>query len=230
MTRQAAQAAGAEATRLPLLTEHESEQNVGLLLVTGDRGLAGGFNSQIIRAGVRIAGELERARACSSAWYATGRRGVSSLAFRGLELSGSYTGFADRPAYADARSIADDLIDGYVDGKLDRVEIVYNAYVSPLTQHVTRELLLPLSHAAIDRAARRPRRGRGRAERRSARARRLRARPRGDPQAARARLRGDLHLPRAGGVHRRLLRRADDRDAQRLGQRGGRSSPTTRCR
>src|ERR1700704_2702068 len=58
MTRQAAQAAGAETTRLPLLQEHEQERNVGLLLVTGDRGLAGGFNSQIIRAGVRIHAEL----------------------------------------------------------------------------------------------------------------------------------------------------------------------------
>ncbi len=148
MTRQAADAAGAEATRLPLLTEHETVQNVGLLLVTGDRGLAGGFNSQIIRAGVRFAGELEE-QGLRSAWYATGRRGVSSLAFRGFELSGSYTGFADRPAYADARTIADDLIEDYVDGKLDRVEIVYNAYVSPLTQHVTQEQLLPLSRAVV---------------------------------------------------------------------------------
>src|SRR6476620_4954033 len=57
MTRQAAEAAGAEAMRLPLLSEHETAENVGLLLVTGDRGLAGGFNSQIIRAGVRISGE-----------------------------------------------------------------------------------------------------------------------------------------------------------------------------
>jgi F-type H+-transporting ATPase subunit gamma len=57
MTRQAAQAAGAEAARLPLLGEHESTTNVGLLLVTGDRGLAGGFNSQIIRAGVRSSEE-----------------------------------------------------------------------------------------------------------------------------------------------------------------------------
>lgn len=148
MTRQAAQAAGAEAARLPLLTPHESEQNVALLLVTGDRGLAGGFNSQIIRAGVRLSAELsEEGRA--SAWYATGRRGVSSVAFRGHELSGSYTGFADKPAYADARTIADDLIQAYVDGSVDRVEMVYNSYISPLTQQVTRQRLLPLSHEAI---------------------------------------------------------------------------------
>ncbi len=148
MTRQAARAAGAEAARLPLLSEHESERNVGLLLVTGDRGLAGGFNSQIIRAGVRTAVELGE-EGKQTVWYASGRRGVSSITFRGHELSGTYTGFSDRPAYADARSIADDLIAAYVDGKLDAVEIIYNAYLSPLTQRVTRERLLPLSAATI---------------------------------------------------------------------------------
>jgi F-type H+-transporting ATPase subunit gamma len=148
MTRQAAQAAGAEAARVPLLAEHESQTNVGLLLVTGDRGLAGGFNSQIIRAGVRLSAEMGE-EGLASSWYATGRRGVSSLAFRGHELSGSYTGFADRPAYADARKIADDVIGAYVDGRVDRVEMVYNSYVSPLTQHVTRQRLLPLSHQAV---------------------------------------------------------------------------------
>jgi F-type H+-transporting ATPase subunit gamma len=148
MTRQAAAAAGAEASRLPLLQEHESESRVGLLVVTGDRGLAGGFNSQVIRAAVRLDSELgEQGR--ESVWFATGRRGVSSLTFRGHELSGRYTGFADKPAYADARTIGDDLIEGYVDGRLDRVEMIYNTYVSPLTQRVTREQLLPLSTATI---------------------------------------------------------------------------------
>jgi F-type H+-transporting ATPase subunit gamma len=149
MTRQAAQAAGAEAGRLPLLSEHESKTHVGLLLVTGDRGLAGGFNSQIIRAGVRLSTELDE-QGLRSQWYATGRRGVSSLAFRGHDLSGSYTGFADKPAYADARTIANDLMQAYVDGHVDRVDMVYNAYVSPLTQHVTQQTLLPLTHPAID--------------------------------------------------------------------------------
>ena len=148
MTRQAAQAAGAEAARVPLLREHEPETNVGLLLVTGDRGLAGGFNSQIVRAGVRLSAEMAE-EGLRSDWYATGRRGVSSLVFRGHELSGSYTGFADRPAYADARTIADELIQAYVDGQVDRVEMVYNSYVSPLTQNVTRQRLLPLTHEGI---------------------------------------------------------------------------------
>jgi F-type H+-transporting ATPase subunit gamma len=148
MTHQAAQAAGAEASSFPLLSEHEKVENVGLLLITGDRGLAGAFNSQIIRAGVRAGAELAD-EGLQSVWYATGRRGVSSLTFRGRELSGSYTGFTDRPGYADARGIADDLMTGYVDGSLDRVEILYNAYVSPLTQHVTRETLLPLSQSTL---------------------------------------------------------------------------------
>ena len=151
MTYQAANAAGAEASSFPLLSEHERVENVGLLLVTGDRGLAGAFNSQIIRAGVRAGAELAE-EGLQSVWYATGRRGVSSLTFRGRELSGSYTGFTDKPAYADARTIADDLISGYIDGKLDRVEILYNSYVSPLTQHVTRETLLPLSGSVLEGA------------------------------------------------------------------------------
>jgi F-type H+-transporting ATPase subunit gamma len=148
MTRQAAQAAGAETSRLPLLSVHETQTRVGLLLITGDRGLAGAFNSQVIRGGVRAASELA-GEGLQSTWYATGRRGVSSLTFRGLELSGSYTGFADRPAYADARTIADDLITAYMDGHVDRVEVIYNAYISPLTQRVTRETLLPISQATI---------------------------------------------------------------------------------
>jgi F-type H+-transporting ATPase subunit gamma len=138
MTRQAAAAAGAEASRLPLLLEHDTERNVGLLLITGDRGLAGAFNSQVIRAGVRLGKELAE-ESLQPGWYATGRRGVSSLTFRGYELSGSYTGFADRPAYADARSIADDVMSAFIDGRLDRLELIYNAYISPLTQQVRRE-------------------------------------------------------------------------------------------
>jgi F-type H+-transporting ATPase subunit gamma len=148
MTRQAAQAAGGEAAGVPLLREHDSKTNAGLLLVTGDRGLAGGFNSQIIRSGLRVSAEMSE-EGLRTSWYATGRRGVSSLAFRGHDLSGSYTGFSDGPAYANARTIADDVIQAYVDGQLDRVEMIYNSYVSPLTQHVTRQTLLPLTNDAL---------------------------------------------------------------------------------
>jgi F-type H+-transporting ATPase subunit gamma len=148
MTRQAAEAAGSEISNLPILKQHENENRVALLLVTGDRGLAGAFNSQILRAGLRAASEHE-SNGSDVVFYASGRRGVSSLGFRGREVAGGYTGFTDRPAYADAREIAEDLITAYVDDKIDRVEIFYNGYVSPLVQEVRRETLLPLQEATI---------------------------------------------------------------------------------
>src|SRR4051794_20666329 len=147
MTRRAVEAAESIPS-LPILEEHETVNRVGLLLVTGDRGLAGAFNSQIIRAGNRRRQELEP-DGKELAWYASGRRGVSSIEFRGFQLSGGYTGFTDRPAYADARGIADDLIAAYVDGQLDRVEMFYNGYISPMTQEVRHETLLPLQQADV---------------------------------------------------------------------------------
>jgi F-type H+-transporting ATPase subunit gamma len=148
MTRQAAEAAGGEVGQLPILQQHDNEQTIAILLVTADRGLAGAFNSQILRAGLRTAGEYE-SDGRDIVFYASGRRGVSSLTFRGREVAGSYTGFTERPAYADARDIAADLMAAYVDGKVDRVDILYNGYVSPLVQEVRRETLLPLQEATI---------------------------------------------------------------------------------
>ncbi len=148
MTRQAAEAAGGEISGLPVLKEHESIDKVAILLVTGDRGLAGAFNSQIIRAGMRAAQAFE-SNGCEVRFYASGRRGVSTLTFRKREPHGAYVGFTDRPAYANAREIADDLTAAYVDGDVDKVEIFYNGYISPLTQEVRRETLLPLQQATI---------------------------------------------------------------------------------
>jgi F-type H+-transporting ATPase subunit gamma len=148
MTRQAAEAAGGEIGSLPILKQHDREERVALLLVTADRGLAGAFNSQIIRAGIRAAAEYEE-QGKEVVFWATGRRGVSSLTFRGREPRGAFTGFTDRPAYANAREVAEDLMANYVDDKVDKVEIFYNGYVSPLVQEVRRETLLPLQQATI---------------------------------------------------------------------------------
>jgi F-type H+-transporting ATPase subunit gamma len=147
MTRQAAEAAGS-VPRLPILAEHDQVNRVGLLLVAGDRGLAGGFNSNIVRAGVG-AGREHSEEGREALYFASGRRPASSLTFRGLELAESFTGFTDRPAYADARKIAGRLIAAYVDGDVDRVEIFYNRYISPLSQEVSRETLLPLQQATV---------------------------------------------------------------------------------
>jgi F-type H+-transporting ATPase subunit gamma len=148
MTRQAAEAAGGEIGSLPILKQHEREERVALMLVTADRGLAGAFNSQIVRAGIRAAADYE-AEGKEVVFSASGRRGVSSLTFRGHEPAGAFTGFTDRPAYANAREIAESLMAAYIDGKVDRVEILYNGYVSPLVQEVRRETLLPLQEATI---------------------------------------------------------------------------------
>ena len=147
MTRQAAEAADGM-PNVPILSAHEQQNRVGLLLVTGDRGLAGAFNAQILRAGTAAQRDL-RADGKEIIWYASGRRGVSSLSFRGQPVEGAYTGFTDRPSYADARDIAGDLIAAYSDDQLDRVDIFYNGYVSALTQEVRRETLLPLQEATI---------------------------------------------------------------------------------
>jgi F-type H+-transporting ATPase subunit gamma len=147
MTSRASQAAE-NIPSLPILEEKEQVRRVGLLLVTGDRGLAGPFNAQIIRAGNRRAAELRR-DGLETVWYASGRRGESSLKFRGLDLAGSWTGFTDRPAFADARGIADGLAAAYVDDKVDRVEIFYNGYISAVRQEVRHETLLPLQQADV---------------------------------------------------------------------------------
>jgi F-type H+-transporting ATPase subunit gamma len=147
MTARASHAAD-NIPNLPILQEKDNVQTVGLLLITGDRGLAGPFNSQILRAG------NARMRALQSdgkevLWYAVGRRGVSSLEFRGYEVGGSWTGFTDRPAFADARDVADGVVSAYVDDRVDRVEVFYNGYISPVNQEVRHETLLPLQQADV---------------------------------------------------------------------------------
>lgn len=147
MTRQAAEAAG-NVPQLPILTEHEEEKNIGLVLIAGDRGLAGSFNSQIIRRGIQRMGELED-EGKAYTLYAVGRRIDSSLNFRNLTVKSAHTGFTDRPSFADARNIAEEVMADYIDGKIDAVSIVYNSYVSPLTQVVTRQRILPLQQAQV---------------------------------------------------------------------------------
>lgn len=147
MTRQAAEAAGS-IPRLPILQEHEQVNQVGLLLIAGDRGLAGAFNSNVVRSGV-AAGREHGSDGRRPLYFASGRRPASSLTFRGLEPADSFIGFTDRPAYADARRIAERLMSAYIDGELDQVEIFYNRYISPLSQEVTRETLLPLQQATL---------------------------------------------------------------------------------
>jgi len=147
LTRRAAEQAGGM-PRVPVMVEREDVKRVGVVLITGDRGLAGAFNTNIIRDGLRLQGEL-REQGAEAVFSAVGRKGVSALTFRKQDPRTSYVGFTDRPGFANAREIGEELTARYVDEELDRVELVYNRYVSPLTQHVWRQTLLPLQQAEV---------------------------------------------------------------------------------
>jgi F-type H+-transporting ATPase subunit gamma len=147
LTRRAAEQAGG-VPRVPVLVEREEVKRVGVVLITGDRGLAGAFNANVLREGLRLRDEW-RERGAETAFSAVGRKGVSALAFRKQDVRTSYIGFTDRPGFANAREIGEELTARYVDEQLDRVELVYNHYVSPLTQHVWRQTLLPLQRAEV---------------------------------------------------------------------------------
>jgi F-type H+-transporting ATPase subunit gamma len=147
LTRRAAEQAGG-VPRVPVMEEREDVKHAGVVLITGDRGLAGAFNTNIIRDGLRLGGELG-SQGVEVSYSAVGRKGVSALTFRKQELDNSYVGFTDRPAFANAREIGEELTARYVDGEVDKVELVFNRYVSPLTQHVWRQTLLPLQQAEV---------------------------------------------------------------------------------
>ncbi|HEY0317833.1 MAG TPA: ATP synthase F1 subunit gamma [Solirubrobacterales bacterium] len=147
LTRQASARAGG-IPRVPVLIERENVQRVGVVLITGDRGLAGAFNTNIIREGMRTGAKV-REEGAEPAYAVVGRKGVSALSFRKQDVTAAYTGFTDRPAFANAREIGEEMTARYVDEDLDRVELIYNHFVSPLTQHVWRQTLLPLQQADV---------------------------------------------------------------------------------
>jgi F-type H+-transporting ATPase subunit gamma len=137
---------------LPLLQRRESEQTVAIVPITGDRGLAGGFNAQVLRRAFAIESEL-RGEGKSVRWLVAGKKGGSTLRFRGFEVMNAYTGFADNPHYADAQGIAHRLAELYAAGEVDRVVVVYNAYVSALVQRVTVQDVLPIPEELLESSA-----------------------------------------------------------------------------
>jgi F-type H+-transporting ATPase subunit gamma len=147
LTRRAAEQAGG-IPRVPVLAEHDSVDRVGIVLITGDRGLAGAFNTNVIREGLRTRDRV-REEGAEPSFSVVGRKGISTLTFRKQDVRTSYAGFTDRPVFANAREIAEELTARYVEEDLDRVELVYNRYVSPLTQHIWRQTLLPLQQAEV---------------------------------------------------------------------------------
>jgi F-type H+-transporting ATPase subunit gamma len=136
--------ASASVRGLPLLQQRENVETVAIVALTGDRGLAGAFNSQILRRALALQREL-RAEGKQVRWLGVGRRGVGSLRFRRFELAGEFTGFTDQPRYADAQAIAHRAAELYTDEEVDGVVVVYNHFESPLVQKVTVQEILPLS-------------------------------------------------------------------------------------
>ncbi len=136
--------ASASVRGLPLLQQREEIGTVAVVALTGDRGLAGPFNAQIIRRAFTLERQL-RGEGKQVKFIAVGKRGRSTLAFRGYETVGEYVGFTDRPAYSDAQGIAHRIAELYIEGEIDRAVLVFNAYVSPLVQTVTELDLLPIS-------------------------------------------------------------------------------------
>jgi F-type H+-transporting ATPase subunit gamma len=143
------QAAGA--VRLPLLERRENVERVAIVAITADRGLAGGFNAQVIRRSLALMREVE-ASGQQAVWFSTGRKAASTLRFRRMNVSQSWVGFSERPAYRDAQAIAHAISDAYVNKEVDRVVIVYNAFVSALVQKVTVRDLLPVPQDLLDKA------------------------------------------------------------------------------
>jgi F-type H+-transporting ATPase subunit gamma len=143
------QAAGA--VRLPLLERRENVERVAIIPITADRGLAGGFNAQVIRRSLALMREVQ-ANGQEAVWFSTGRKAASTLRFRRLNVSQSWVGFSERPAYSDAQAIAHAVSDAYVNKEIDRVVIVYNAFVSALVQKVTVRDLLPVPQDLLDKA------------------------------------------------------------------------------
>jgi F-type H+-transporting ATPase subunit gamma len=143
-----ARAAGSMA-RLPLLQERDEVRTVAILAVTGDRGLAGPFNTQVLRRAFSLERELRRENQTAQ-WLVVGKKGRSTLTFRRYEPLGAWIGFTDRPSYVDARVIANRLIELFTEGEVDRVVMVYNRYISPLTQEVEALDLLPVPRRALE--------------------------------------------------------------------------------
>jgi F-type H+-transporting ATPase subunit gamma len=134
--------------RLPLLERREVTR-VALVPVTADRGLAGAFNAQILRRALVVEREL-RGQGLDVSWLAVGRRGRSSLTFRGYEIVQGWQGFSERPDYSDAQAIARRLTELYANQEVDRVVVIYNQFVSPLVQEVTTQDVLPIPEHVIE--------------------------------------------------------------------------------
>jgi F-type H+-transporting ATPase subunit gamma len=134
---------------LPLLQQREAIETVLIVPLTGDRGLAGAFNGQVLRRSFSLEKSLE-AEGKKVRFVPVGKKGRSTLTFRGRDASDAFVGFSDGPTYADAQAIAHRVAQLYTEQEVDRVVLVYNTFVSALTQSVTDLDILPISPDVLE--------------------------------------------------------------------------------
>lgn len=153
LTRAVTAVATGSNTQHPLTTEAEQPSRAALLLITSDRGLAGGYSSNVLKAGEQLTERL-KAEGKEVDAYIVGRKGVSYYGFRERKVVESWTGFTDSPTYADAKAIAAPLIETVqrdtAEGGVDELHIVFTEFISMMTQTALDDRLLPLS---LDKAA-----------------------------------------------------------------------------
>lgn len=148
LTRAVTAVATGSNTKHPLTTEAESPTRAAVLLVTSDRGLAGGYSSNAIKAADRLTERL-RGEGKEVDSFIVGRKGVAYYGFRERKVAGSWTGFTDSPEYADAKKVSAALIEAVqkdtAEGGVDELYIVFTEFVSMMTQTPVQNRMLPLS-------------------------------------------------------------------------------------
>ena len=131
----------------PLLTAHDSVNSMDMLVLTGNRGLCGGYNGSVVRAATQRRNEIKK-EIDAGEMRVSGKRGISSLRFAGVPIEKTYTEFDDQPSFAAVAKIADELIERYISGKIDRVDVAYTKFVTISKQTVVIETLLPFASIA----------------------------------------------------------------------------------
>lgn len=148
LTRAVTAVATGSNTKHPLTTEAENPTRAAVLLITSDRGLAGGYSSNAIKAADRLSERL-RAEGKEVDSYIVGRKGLAYYGFRERTVTQSWTGFSDSPSYADAKAVAAPLIASVLadsaEGGVDELYIVFTEFVSMMTQTPVDRRLLPLA-------------------------------------------------------------------------------------
>ncbi|MFN2536816.1 MAG: F0F1 ATP synthase subunit gamma [Mycobacteriales bacterium] len=131
----------------PLVNENPNPSRAAVLVITSDRGLAGGYSSNAVKQAEAL-GNLLRSEGKEPVSYVVGRKGVGYYRFRNRPVEQAWTGFSEKPTYADAKAAADTLIEAFVqdtaEGGVDEIHIVFTEYVSALTQRATAVRVLPL--------------------------------------------------------------------------------------